>query len=539
MMNIPLRVLIISLAILTSQKQLSAQNQYNDYKTMTENIDALCKEYPLICSVQTIGTTTTGKKIQVITVGKGDKESKPGIAVIGGIEGSHIVGKELAFGFARKLLKGSSDPETKELINSVTFYIIPDVSPDATDQFFANLKYERVVNAKITDDDRDFETDEDPYEDLNNDGLITFVRIKDPAGNYCISKEDKRVMVIADLAEGQTGNYRFFSEGFDNDNDGNFNEDNPGGVNFNRNFTYNYEEYGLNAGLYPVSEPETKAVADFLYDRFNIYSVFSFGPQDNLGKPMKSSDRPSVERRITSIMKSDEIINKLVSDKYHDITGVKGAPDSQTPAGNFMEWAYYHYGRYSFSTPAWWFPIEKGKNSEASFLKYAEAHNMDGIFVPWTEIKHPDFPGKLAEVGGIKPFVMLNPPADSLDRLITVNYNFITAIAAMHPELEFLDIKTENKEDNIFRITLTLHNKGVFATCAEIGIQNNWTRIMRIYLETGNNQTLISGEKVQKVNRLEGDQSLEFSWLINGKGSVKITAGAVNTGIITKSIELK
>ncbi len=37
----------------------------------------------------------------------------------------------------------------------------------------------------------------------------------------------------------------------------------------------------------------------------------------------------------------------------------------------------------------------------------------------------------------------------------------------MHPELEFLDMKTENAGDNIFRITLKVHNKGVFATCAE------------------------------------------------------------------------
>ena len=45
-------------------------------------------------------------------------------------------------------------------------------------------------------------------------------------------------------------------------------------MSFNQNFTFNYEEFGVNAGLHPVSEPETKAVADFLFDRFNIYAVF-------------------------------------------------------------------------------------------------------------------------------------------------------------------------------------------------------------------------------------------------------------------------
>ena len=136
--------------------------------------------------------------------------------------------------------------------------------------------------------------DEDPYEDLNKDGFITLIRVKDPSGKYIESDEDKRVMVAADLAKGQSGSYLVYSEGIDNDKDGSFNEDGAGGVNFNRNFTFNYEEFGLNAGLYPVSEPETKAVADFLFDKFNIYAVFTFGPQDNLGQPLKASERPHV-----------------------------------------------------------------------------------------------------------------------------------------------------------------------------------------------------------------------------------------------------
>ena len=74
-----------------------------------------------------------------------------------------------------------------------------------------------------------------------------------------------------------------------------------------------------------------------------------------------------MNRKFTSILKTDEVINKLVSDKYHEITGAKGAPPHQNAPGNFMEWAYFHYGRYSFGTPGWWFPVEKGKNPEANF----------------------------------------------------------------------------------------------------------------------------------------------------------------------------
>ena len=62
---------------------------------------------------------------------------------------------------------------------------------------------------------------------------------------------------------------------------------------------------------------------------------------------------------------------------------------------------------------------------------------------------------------------------------------------------------------------------------------------MRISLDMQPGQGLLSGIKVQRIDPLQGEQSAEFSWLINGKGSVKITAGAVNTGIITTAIDLK
>ena len=539
MMKKTFKFSILSIVLCIGCLQLSAQTRYSNFRTMSQKIDALCREYSSTCASRSIVRTAGGKDILVLTIGTGDKDNKPGIAIVGGVEGSHVLGKELASGFASSILKESSIPEIKALLDKITFYVFPDVSPDATEQFFSDVKYERSINARSTDDDRDFIFDEDPYEDLNKDGNITIIRIKDPSGKYIEYDEDKRIMVEADLSKGQTGSYLLISEGIDNDKDGSFNEDGPGGVNFNRNFTFNYEEFGLNAGLHPVSEPETKAVADFLFDRFNIYAVFSFGPQDNLGQPLKSSDRPNADKRITSIMKSDEIINKLVSDKYHEITGAKGAPSIKPAPGNFMDWAYYHYGRYSFSTPAWWFPVEKGKNAEAEFLKFAAKNKINDVFVPWTEFKHPDFPGKKAEIGGMKPFVMINPPADTLDALIGKNYKFITAIALMHPELEFLDIKTENAGENIYRITLKVHNKGIFSTCAEIGDFNMWTRIMRISVEPGKGQSLISGDKVQRIKRLEGDQSVEFSWLINGKGSLKMTAGALNTGTIMSTIELQ
>ena len=158
-----------------------------------------------------------------------------------------------------------------------------------------------------------------------------------------------------------------------------FNEDGPGGVDFNRNFTFNYESFGPGAGMHPVSEPETKAVADFLFERFNIYSVVHSDPRITLESLRNHQAGPDKNGIIRSIVKDDEPIYKLISDKYHEITGVSELL-IRIRSGNFNDWAYFHYGRYSFSTPAWWFPAEKGKNTEAAFLKYCRKQE-DGKYI--------------------------------------------------------------------------------------------------------------------------------------------------------------
>lgn len=531
-------------------------SQYSDHNIISQKAASMSREYSGLCKTSSLVKTAGGKDIWLITIGKGDRDNKPAVAILGGIEGNYLLGRELALGFAAEILRQSSDPEIAEILEKITFYIMPDVSPDASEQYFSQLKYDRTTNNRPDDDDRDFLVDEDSYEDLNNDGFLTLLRIADPSGKYIESADDNRIMVLADLSKGQTGNYHVFTEGIDNDKDGCLNEDVVGGVNFNRNFTYNYEEFGKNAGPYPISEPESKAVADFLYDHFNIFATVAFGPQDNLGLPPEikddgDSDAKQIDfqedmgydietdHKPNVIKKSDAKVIKLVSDRYHELTGAKGAPRTIPASGNFADWSYFHYGRYSFSTPGWWFPLEKDDNPEASFLKYAGPERSRDIFVPWTEINHPDFPDKKAEIGGIKPFVLINPPADAIEALVKSHYRFIVSLASLHPELEFLDEKTEKIAGGLYRVSLKIHNKGVFATGTKAAERNIWTRVMRLSIRLSDGQSVVSGLKVQRINRLQGDESAEFSWLISGKGQLEITAGAVNTGNISKKLEIR
>jgi len=89
-------------------------------------------------------------------------------------------------------------------------------------------------------------------------------------------------MKRADPKKGESGAFRLFLEGTDNDGDGFINEDPPGGVDINRNFAHDYPYYKPDAGPHMVSEAESRALMDFVIARRNIAAVLTFGESDNL-----------------------------------------------------------------------------------------------------------------------------------------------------------------------------------------------------------------------------------------------------------------
>ena len=92
------------------------------------------------------------------------------------------------------------------MLGKTTFYVFPNMSPDAMEQYFAPIKYERQGNAVQTDDDRDGKINEDGYDDLDNNGKITAMRIESPIGEYRINPDEPGSMIKADIAKGKRVN---------------------------------------------------------------------------------------------------------------------------------------------------------------------------------------------------------------------------------------------------------------------------------------------------------------------------------------------
>lgn len=543
----------IALILHLKSTMIMGQVPYRDHEELSKTLKNLHTQYPQITRLTSITKTLGKKDIWVLEVGKIDKEYQPGLAILGGVDGSYVSGPELSLRFAEEILSSSASDSIRNLLDSVTFYIIPNVSPDATEQYFSDLKYTRKKNSRATDDDRDGRVNEDPFEDLNKDGIITKLRVRDPNGTWIVHPDDDRVMVPADKKEGEKGEYILISEGIDNDKDNKFNEDGLGGITFNKNLPYKFEHFKPGAGDYPVSELETKAVLDYLYERWNVFAVFIFGPSDNLSKPQQFNKSEAEQQIVSSLLESDASINSFVSKKYNEISGEKSQTETKIFNGGLMQWAYFHYGRLSFSTPASFIPeIEvkpdslespkkkKGEfNSEVNFMRWADSTLQEEYFLDWTEIQHPDFPDHQVEIGGLHPYIRNNPPAGLMDSISRTHNEFIIWLSSQRPVIQIINIRSESIGKNVFRLEMDIYNQGYFPALTEIGIKTRWVKKPKISLTLDQGQEIISGRPIQLLDSLPGDTGHHISWLVKEKGTITVEAGAPQTGVQVIEVELK
>ncbi|MBN7810169.1 peptidase [Algoriphagus sp. H41] len=511
--------------------ELLAQSDYPTLSQVTQRLQKLGGNASV--ELKSLTKTEGGKDIYVLKVGTGAKDQKPAIAVVGGVEGYQVLSVELALQFAEKLVA-----EHAAALEQTTFYIFPNMSPDAYEQYHASLKYERRGNAVAVDHDRDGAAGENGYSDLNGDGLITWMRVEDPMGEWTLSKEDERVLVKADRAKGEAGKYSLYRESRDEDQDGKFAEDLKEGIAFNKSLTYKFPVFEPLAGDFAVSQKESRAMLDYLFEQWNIFAFVTFSPANNLSTPLKYSAGDAKKRVITSILEKDQAINAMVSGIYNETVSQKAFQQSnQGTDGDFFQWAYFHFARLSFSTPGYWTPEWKEKtNADANFLAWSDSLGRDA-FVPWTEVKHPDFPGKKVEVGGIKPFAASNPAFDQVGGIAEEHTAFILKLAEMQPKLEIHNLKTEELGNGLTRISLDLYNNSPLPTHSEMGEKSRWLRKIRIDLDASADK-LVSGDKIKLVDSLGAFEKTSLSWIVRGGGSVTVKAGAPHAGFVTQSVKL-
>ena len=592
------KFVLIFVILLTLPLHAYEINKYHNYAELSAIIKEIARNNPNLVKLKSLDKTIQKRDIWLITISDkstGNVDKKPAILIVANLEGNQVIGSELLLGLVDRLVENAAKDDTvKQLLASKTIYIIPRLNPDGAEKMFVKPLWESATTITPIDDDHDGFIDEDPPNDLNGDGLITFIRVKEPGGEYIPHPKDNRLLKKADPAKKEVGIYNIFVEGKDDDGDKTFNEDPVGGVDLNRNFPFGYEYFAKGTGVHPVSEVETRALANFIHSHENIVAILTFSANDNLINPPKekvdaekSEEQHEYEgmrffqrKPLTQVDPKDVPLYKFISEKYKELTGIKTLPVETKVKGAFSDYGYFDWGILSLATPGWAIPeppkkekanttaapkdsgkvevknelkqeksdagkktMAKGKGekdeqqAEINLLKWFDRDSLER-FVEWQAIPHPDFPDREVEIGGFQPFAKTNPPTQMIEDLTAKHCTFITELVQLFPQVEIESFKVEKKTADVVQLKAVISNTGFLPTNTQLGSKMRLNRPTKVELKL-NGQELLSGKRLNFIKRLESlGGNTTFIWTIKGKGTVTLSVDSPKSGKVTKSTKL-
>lgn len=327
----------------------------------------------------TFGQSRSGAALDVFTIaapGDRNPDERPALLIVAGVEPEHAIGIQVARALASRDWSASAD-----LLATHTLYIVPCLNPDGQAWINATPAVEIGRTNTPFDADRDGRLNEDPPDDLNGDGIISMMRVFNPPEKYGLRRaliaetDEPRLSREAKPEDGETGAFTLLLEGIDNDGDGAFNEDGKGGpgsgVNLNMNFPGLFPEFSEGAGPIPVSEPETRALIDWMLQHRNITGVLVLGRGDSLlNKPQtgKYDDSGSVP---DGLEKPDEPYQQHIAKLYKESVTLD-APAKPNYEGSLLSWAYADFGAWSFESAVWSRPKTEKKKDDPEAREEAD-----------------------------------------------------------------------------------------------------------------------------------------------------------------------
>jgi murein tripeptide amidase MpaA len=551
---------LLNTTICFSQDEDAMIPKWDRYHSSTEAnalLESWTKAFPNLTKLYSIGKTLKGSPLMMLEISNkktGANNTKPAYYYDGNIHAGELTGAEVALHYAWYLLSNySKSDRIKNLLDTRVIYIRPKFNPDGAD---LALNTSTVLRSTPRPYDEDFDglLDEDPGNDLDGNGIITNMRIKNPNGKFKISKIDNRVMEPRELGESDGVYYDIYPEGIDDDKDGKYNEDGIGGIDMNRNFPRNwgleFEQKG--AGSYSLSEPETRATIEFISSHKNITGVFHGHTSGGFLFRL-----PSTTNWDNYNMSDQRLILEL-SKMYNTTTDQRVIPSYSNPRlhrhGTLISWSYWDFGVVAY-VPEFWGGFVKDYDDDGDVSEYDRLtwndDNLDGKgFINWKPFKHPDF--GTVEIGGWnRKFTFQNPPLKFLKDEVKKYVEWMLWLAETSPLLNINNIKTISVEKNkVINLSAEIQNIGYLPTnITQRAIDAKLYQPVRAILELENAE-LISGKSRTDLGHIVGSRDsddsstkskrhLVYSIKLNGlNAKAKLTIHSDKGGIITKEISL-
>jgi hypothetical protein len=558
------------------------------HEELARRLRAVASEHPGAADVLPYGRSREGRELLALRMPAGEPpRGKPAILVVANIEGPEVFSSALALWQAEEIARRwFTGGKSLGLLDSATLYVVARANPDAAEARFRSPRHEQQSAGRGVDNDRDGRQGEDPPSDVDGDGLVTSIRVVDPEGEWIEDPADARAMIRAEAGRGEVGRWKLWPEGRDLDGDERVAEDPEHDTWLGRNFAQDWREHDPTAGLFPMDEPEARALADFAVLHKDIALVLTYGAIDNLVEKPKSvkSGAPATKRvPAPGVIEPDAEVLAEIGRRYAEITGAK-AKSRGEPAGSFQEWIYQQRGLLPVAVVPWDIPLpeagekpaeksekadEKGAekpteeaaekpsdaqaaekpsdpkrgrggkadedkrtpSDDAKRLKWIDAKGESSRFVPWKRFEHPEL-GEV-EIGGFAPHARSEPPEAERAELAAKHLEFLTFLGGALPRVELGECELTDLGGGLLEVEAALTNRSLVPALSASAARTDTVRRPRVVLKLPEGATVVAGLPETLVRRLGGAGAREeLRWLVHGApaGSIGIEVDTDSAG---------
>jgi len=509
-----------------------AFNRYYTHSELNEHVRRIAAAYPELVTLTTIGESGQGREMIVATVrapGTDDLD-RPAMWISGNIHGNEVQASEVVLYTLWLLTKeyGHNQDVTK-LLDRVSFYLLVSENPDGRDNWFETVNNSSTSrhNRNEDDDDRDGLVNEDMPEDLNGDGSITQMWIRDPNGRFIRDRYDERVFTA--VPAGERGEWTSLGqEGLDNDGDGRVNEDSDDGFDMNRNWPSdwmpNYVQFG--AGEYPFSAPETRALGEFVLAHPNIGAYQSY--HNSGGMILRG---PGTAYQTAAYSASDVAM-------YQEIQGIGEQmlpyyramvtyADLYEVHGGETNWASEGLGAVAFTNEMWaegkYFQREVNDPSAEQMWVFRDKLQFGSTFTAYTEFEHPQYGPVL--IGGLNKWASRNTPLFLLEEECHRNAAFTLYHASCMAEVVLERTEVERIGEGVWQVTVQLRNEQPIPSRTGRQAGRNIGRVDLLTCEPSAGRVVASG----RLNNWRDPQVNETRF---EPGRVQLNGGVPGRGVV-------
>ena len=295
------------------------------------------------------------------------------------------------------------------------------------------------------------------------------------------------------------------------------------GLDLNRNFPANWAPEGkqVGAGPVPLSEPETRALGDFISSHRNIVIAVAGHTFSGIllrsGSNTPDQDIPVNDLRAYKKMgeKGSSLSGYPAVSIYHDFR----YHPKQNIAGGF-DWVYEHLGIY-FWTIEYWAPhkaagvdmtktpysdwlFDHEEEDDLAVFRFFDRESPGKAHVDWYEFEHPQL-GTL-EIGGWDVLNSFhNPPAHLLEKEIACFPDWFVYQALLTAKLALVEASATRVGDRAFLVRLVVENDGYLSTAgSDKAKANETTREVVAEIHLPETAALLRGKPWEELGHLEG-----------------------------------